>query len=180
MLPFSLHGVDDVAGDFAAIAKEPIDIGGEVLERRQRGLLQALDGEQGNQADHGADPELAKAAVREAEHVVEEAVAFVPKLVIAASHVLHRRGDVDIVLKELDCQTLVDGVFAGEFQGDAEHVEAEHAHPAGAVGLFQNGAVAKARAAIHHADVVQSEKAALENIVPVAVHLVDPPGEIEE
>ena len=45
-----------------------------------------------------------------------------------------------------------------KFDSDGEHVQTEHAHPGRAVRLFQAFAVGQGRAAVKHADVVQSEK----------------------
>src|SRR3712207_7745263 len=48
-------------------------------------------------------------SVRVAEHVVEEFILLVPQLITDAAHLLHRRADVDIVLKELRRERFVGG-----------------------------------------------------------------------
>ena len=117
---------------------------GELRELLDPIRLQPLDGEQRNQADQRADAELVEPAVGIAQHVVEEAVLLVPQLIVAAAHVLHGGGDVDVVLEELDRQPLVDAVLLRQLQGDAHQVQAEHPHPAGGVGLFEHDAVGAA------------------------------------
>src|SRR5205085_5516873 len=62
---------------------------------------------------------------------------------------------------------------------DAHQVQTEHAHPAGGVRLFEPRAVRQRRAAINDRDVIKTEKAALEDVVAFAVHLVDPPSEVD-
>ena len=90
------------------------------------------------------------------------------------------RGDVDVVLEELGRQPLVDAVLLGQLQGDAHQVQAEHPHPAGRVGLLEHDAVGAAFAAVDDGDVVEPEEAALEDVVALAVDLVDPPGEVDQ
>ena len=53
-------------------------------------------------------------------------------------------------------------------------------HPAGAVRLFDGAARGQGLAAIEDADVVEAEKAALENVVAFGVFAVHPPGEVQQ
>ena len=71
-------------------------------------------------------------------------------------------------------------VLARQLEGDGQHVQAEHAHPGGAVGLLEVAAGRQRRAAVEDADVVQPEEAALEDVAAVGVLAVDPPGEVEQ
>ena len=123
---------------------------------------------------------LWKLPVGIAQHVVEEAVLLVPQLIVAAAHVLHRAADVDEVLEELRRHRLVGAVVVRQLQGDAHHVEAEQAHPAGRVGLLEDRAVRQPLAAVDDGDVVEAEEAAFEDVVPLAVDLVDPPREVDQ
>src|SRR5207247_3976182 len=78
-------------------------------------------------------------------------------------------------------QVLVDAVFGRQLQGDAHEVEAVHRYPTRAVGLVDVAAGGELhRAAVEDADVVQPEKAALEDVQALAVLAVDPPGEVEQ
>src|SRR5204863_2456591 len=52
-------------------------------------------------------------------------------------------------------------------------------HPGGAVRLVHVAAIRQFCVAVEYADVVEPEKPALENIPPLDVLAVDPPGEIE-
>ena len=79
-------GVDDPLRQIAAVLQEPVEVGAELLERLDPAPLQPLDGEQRDQPDQRADAKLRhRSAVGIAEHVVEEAVLFVPELVIPRS-----------------------------------------------------------------------------------------------
>ena len=66
-----------------------------------------------------------------------------------------------------------------QFERDAHEVERIHRHPTRAVGLVDETAGRQRRAAIKHADVVESEEAALKNVAALSVLAVDPPGEVE-
>ena len=118
-------------------------------------------------------------AVGQPEHVVEETVLLVPHAGVLAQ-VRHGRGDPQEVLAELQRHVLVVRIGHRQFRGDFEHVLAEQRHPGGAVGLFQVTAGGQRRAAIEHADVVQSQEAALEDVAARTVLAVDPPGEVQE
>src|SRR5262249_28466143 len=54
------------------------------------------------------------------------------------------------------------------------------AHPAGAVRLLEGTTGRQWLAAIEDADVVQSEKTALEHVAPVGILAVDPPSEVQQ
>src|SRR5262249_62245793 len=60
------------------------------------------------------------------------------------------------------------------------HVQAFHAHPAGAVGLFKMPAGWKRCRTIEYTDVVEAEKAALKNVRAVGVLAVHPPGKVQQ
>ena len=81
---------------------------------------------------------------------------------------------------ELERHVRVVRIGHRQLRGDFEHVLAEQRHPGGAVGLFQVAAGRQRRAAIEHADVVQAQEAALEDVASRAVLAVDPPGEVQE
>src|SRR3979411_1922372 len=80
------------------------------------------------------------------------------------------------MFKELRRDIFVNMIFSRELDRHSHQVQAEHSHPTGAVALFEMGAVVKNRVAIEHADIVESEKAALENIFPLGVLAIHPPG----
>ncbi len=57
-------------------------------------------------------------------------------------------------------------------------MQAEHAHPGGAVGLLQVAAGGEGFAAVEDADVVETEEPTLKDVAPGVVLAVDPPGEV--
>ena len=87
-------------------------------------------------------------------------------------------GDGQEVLEELRGDVFVSMIVLRQFERDAHQVQAIHRHPAGAVGLVDIAAGRQRTAAIEYADVVQAEKAALENVAPLRVLAIHPPGEI--
>ena len=127
----------------------------------------------------GSSPTIERArsgqrrAVGHAQAVVVEAVRLVPEL----AHGERDRGEV---LEELERHALVRVVAVGEPERHLEHVEAELAHPGGAVGLLEHAAAGEHRRAVEGADVVEPEEAALEDVVAERVLAVHPPGEVDQ
>ena len=88
--------------------------------------------------------------------------------------------DVDEVLEELRGHALVGRVLARQLERDGEHVQAVHAHPARAVGLFEVSPAGQRRRAIEHPDVVEAEEATMEDVAPLGVLAVHPPREVQQ
>ena len=80
------------------------------------------------------------------------------------------------MLVELDRHVLVRRVDERDLEREVEHVLGIERHPGGAVGLLDVAAGRQRRAAIEDADVVEAQKAALEEVASVAVLAVEPPG----
>ena len=81
------------------------------------------------------------------------------------------------MLEKLGRDIFVNVVLTRELNRDSHQVQAKHSHPTGAVALLEMSSVVKNFVAIEHADVVESKKAALENIFALGVLAVHPPGE---
>ena len=75
------------------------------------------------------------------------------------------RGDPQEMLHKLHGHVFVARVLGGNLHADIEHVLAEECHPGGAVGLFEMAAGGQRRAAVENADVVQTQEAALEDVL---------------
>ena len=153
--------------------------------RQARKALEGLAGDdrdraQGDQPHHRADPQARGRAVRQAEHVVEEAVLVVPHLVVGLADLVHGAGDPEEMLDELQGQVLVAGVARPEDQGQLEHVLAEQGHPGRAVGLLEVAAGRQRGAAVEDPDVVEAEEPAFEQVLAVRVLAVEPPGEVQQ
>ena len=84
------------------------------------------------------------------------------------------------MLEELERDILVAAVVIREPQRHLQHVEAVLRHPRRPVGLLEQFARGQHRRAVEDADVVEAEKAALEDIVPEGILAVNPPGEIDQ
>ena len=134
---------------------------------------------QREQPDHRADLQAVGPPVRQAQHVVEEAVLLVPHpLVLARAD--HPRGDHQEVLDEFHRQAEIGRIGDRQLRADLDHVLAEEGHPGGAVGLLQIAAGRQGRGAVEDPDVVQPQEAPFERIVAGAVFPVHPPVEVEE
>ena len=114
------------------------------------------------------------------QHVAVKLVFFIPKTNALAAEIVHGGRDPEKMLEELRCDIFVNMILARELERDAHQVEGKHSHPAGAVALLEMAAVGKRRVAIEHADVVEPEKTALENIIALGVFAVHPPCERDQ
>ena len=108
------------------------------------------------------------------EPVVEERVVRVVEALM-----LECARDQDELLEELDHHVHVDVVLLRELDRDHEHRQRVVRHPRGAVGLLERNPLREV-GAIDRADVVETEKAAAEDVVAVGVLAVQPPGEVDE
>ncbi len=135
---------------------------------------------QRQQPDHRAHLDALGVAIGQDQYIVEKALLFVPHLILLLAHAVHGAGNPQEVLDELVDELLIVGVMLGEFGRHREHVQTEKGHPRGAVGLFEVPAGGQRRAPVEDADVVQPQKAAVEEVAPGRVLAVDPPVEVEQ
>ena len=105
---------------------------------------------------------------------------FIPHAHAGAADIRHGARDVEEMLEEFRRHIFVGMVVQCQFQGDTHHVQREHGHPTGAVGLVEMPAFRQRRATIEDPDIVQPEETALEDIPPLCVLAVHPPGEVEQ
>ena len=161
---------------------EPLHPPLEARQLFQQLRLQRLDGEQRNQARPSTAPSSGMArAVGQVQHVVEEAVLLVPQSRCRrrrdCSSRARCRGSAPRTcwprLRRPDPRWPAPCAIASRFS-------AVHRHPARAVGLLDVAAGRQRRAAIEHADVVQAEEAALEDVLAFGVLAIHPPGEVQQ
>src|SRR4051794_8249304 len=88
--------------------------------------------------------------------------------------------NVDEMFPELARYVFIDIVLGREFQCDRQHVQTVGRHPARPIRLLDRAARRKRSASIEHADVVETEKSTLKDILPVEILAVHPPGEIQQ
>src|SRR3954447_23981408 len=83
------------------------------------------------------------------------------------------------MLKELGGEVLVDGIMSRQFERRPSHIQAIRGHPCCSVGLLQSEIVRKDHAAIDDTDIVQPEKATLEQVFTAFILPVHPPREVD-
>ena len=167
----------DLPGEVWPVLQEPVHPLLEPLQLGELRLLQHLDRDERHDPDQRPDPERRVAAVH-VELVVVEAVLVRPESRPAER--VDRVRDRDEMLEELGRDVLVRRVLAGQLQRHGEHGVAVEGHPRGAVGLLEVPPGRQRLRAVEHADVVEPQKAAGEQVPPVRVLPVDPPGEVEQ
>ena len=170
----------NVVGHVRMVVDEPLHAPLEPLQPIHDFRLEHLHRKQRHQAHHGAYLEEMVAAIGQMEHVVVKAVLLIPELNALTAAIVHGVGDVNKVLEEFAGHILIGHLFACQLEGDGQHIQAVHPHPTGSVGLLQVPASGQRRRTVKHTDVVQAEKPALENVHPVGVLAVHPPGEVQQ
>src|SRR6185312_12725344 len=91
-----------------------------------------------------------------------------------------RARDRDEVLEELQREIGVRALFFRELARHREHRLAVERHPRGRVGLDQLAAAGQRLAAIEHADVVEPEEPAAEQVIAAGILAIDPPREVDQ
>ena len=102
-----------------------------------------------------------------------------PQPVLPSAHAVERCADVDEVLEEFGGEILVNRILLRQFERDCEQVQAVGRHPARSIRLVELAAQWQAEAPVEHADIVESEKSAFENVVAFDILAVDPPCEVQ-
>src|SRR6516162_2425212 len=119
-------------------------------------------------------------SVRVDDQILEETCVRIPQRYAAIDMSGDGVGDRQELRKRLDGDALVIGIFGRQLEGHHRHVERKHRHPAGGVRLLHAEARRQRLRAVENGDVVETEKATLEDVVPVPVLAVDPPGVIQQ
>src|SRR3990167_8309290 len=83
------------------------------------------------------------------------------------------------MLGEFQSHILIRRIEFRKLEGYLQHVLAEHRHPRCAVRLLEEATRREGRAAVEYSDVVESQEAALEDVLSVTVLPVYPPREVE-
>jgi len=110
------------------IVEEPEHAALEAWEVIHKLPFESLNPQKRNQPHQGADLEIAVIAVGQVQNVVVKAVLLVPEL-DAFPSIVHRLRDVHKVFKKLAGDVFIGGVFAGQLQGDGQHVQAKPTCP---------------------------------------------------
>src|SRR5215472_5412628 len=84
------------------------------------------------------------------------------------------------MFEKLQRQLFVSRVVPRQLDSDLEHGLGEQRHPRRTVGLIHLAAGWQRRAAVEHPDIIEPEKAALEDVTPARVLAVTPPSEVSE
>src|SRR5215469_6622465 len=116
-------------------------------------------------------------SIGKSEEVIIETVFFVPHLIVVIANAIHRIGNPDEVFIETISHVLIDRVVLGEDNGNLKHNLAIQSNPCGAISLFDSSPSGQVRTAIKHTDVIEAQKSPGEDIAPLRVFAVYPPGE---
>jgi hypothetical protein len=93
--------------------------------------LQGFHRKQGNQPDHGPDLQWTACMIRQMQHIVEKAIPVIPQGMPA--DIIHGMRNVHEVLEKFAGDILISVIVSRQLEGDGQHVQAVHAHPARAI-----------------------------------------------
>ncbi|MBP1779914.1 MAG: hypothetical protein H6Q86_5925, partial [candidate division NC10 bacterium] len=110
----------------------------------------------GQQPDHRANLQAFGPPVRQAKHIVKEAVFLIPHSEFL-TRPNHTRGDHEKVLDEFHRETDIGRIGHRQLHADLDHVLTEEGHPGGAIGLFQIPAGRQRRGPVEDPDIVQPQ-----------------------
>ena len=167
----------DEVGQVRAVLQKPGEPCGEVWRLLQLAGMQHLDRVERDKPHHRPHTQRPGRAVRQADHVVEEALFLVPQAAVA--QLRHAFGNQQEVLEKLARDILINPVLPGQHESDPHQVQRVHRHPRRAIGLVERAAGRQRLAAVKQRDVVQAQEATLEDVAVIRVLAVHPPGEVE-
>src|SRR5262249_40286704 len=154
------------------VVEKPVHPASEVWQPFEQVWFDGFHGEQRHQSHKRTHLEALELTRREVEHVIEELVCLVPQWHARATDVVEGFGDIEEMLEELAGDVLVRRIMTGQLQRNGEHIEAVGAHPRGAVRLAEVATCWQRGRPVEDADVVETEKTALEDVVPVRVFAI--------
>src|SRR4029077_6232201 len=135
-------------------------------------------GTERQQANHRADFQPRRIAIRELQHVVVEPICFVPHA--ARPSMVHCVCYPEEMLNELHGDILIARSVGSHLDGNLQHVLAEERDPSRAVSLLQVTARWQGSTAIEDADVVQAKETTLKQVPTEPVFAVYPPTEVQQ
>ena len=113
------------------------------------------------------------------EEVVEEAVRFIPHLIVVIPNAIHRVRYPHKMLQEAVSYFLISGVVFCQNEGDLEHVLTVECHPRRAIRLIKMSAGRQLCTAVENSDVVEPKKAARKDVSTLRIFTVYPPIEVQ-
>src|ERR1700722_9144244 len=173
-------GTVHVFANVRIVIEKPLHALDEAGHASQVFRLECLDGEKWNQTDHGPNFHGNHGALAKMQHVVIETIFVVPQADAVTAHIVHGLGDVNEVLEKFAGDVFVRRIFAGQFHGHGQHIEAEHSHPTGSVRLFDIISRTQRSGAVEDADIVETEKAAFKYVLAFGIFAIHPPGKIQQ
>ena len=174
---FAIH-VTDVAREILAVVDEPAQPFAKAGQAVEHFLIEHFDGEQRNQPDQRTDAQRSGRLSFDQKLIVIKAVLLVPQPVAADG--VHRVDDLHEMLEELRRDVFVSRVGERQFARHRKHRRAVKRHPCGAIRLGERLPARQRPRTVEEPDVIEAEKAAGEDVAPLDVLAIDPPGEVEQ
>src|SRR6266699_4746344 len=84
------------------------------------------------------------------------------------------------MLEKFAGDVFISGIFFRQLESDRQHVQAIHAHPTRAVGLFEVASSGERRRTVKDSNIVEAQESTLKDIRAVRIFAIYPPSEIQE
>src|SRR6266702_4609936 len=94
--------------------------------------------------------------IRPVEHIVEKFVLLIPQPDALTGNIVHRLGNRQEVLEELERNIFIHRIGEREFHSDSHHIQAKHAHPTRTVALLKVTTGGQGSAPVKYANIVQA------------------------
>src|ERR1700761_7893242 len=170
--------IRDQIGQLRTVLEKPLHSRRKLGQKLQHLGFQNQTGKHGNQTHDRMDLQGNVSVIRKNQLIVIELVGLVPQTQPVVSGAIDRASDGKEVIEELHGDVLIRRIMQCQFESRAQQEQTVHRHPAGGVRLVDETAGRQRAAAIEHANVVETQKAALKDVAPLRVLSIDPPCEI--
>src|SRR2546430_206318 len=127
--------------------------------------LDSFHREQRHEAHERSHLQRQISPARRVQDIIVKLVLLVPKTDPAAADIVHCRGDAEKMFEELCGDIFINMILARELNRDPHQVKRKHSHPTGAIALLEMAPIGERGVSVEHTDVVEPEKAALENVL---------------
>ncbi len=159
---------------------EPQQTLAQTLQPFMLALFEHQHGEQRHQTDDGAQAHRFVLAIGTVQHVVEKQVLLIPQAFDAVIDTVDRTSDIQEMLEKLHRNVDVHAIALGQLQPHAHQVQRIGGDPRGAIGLVEQVTRRQRGRAVEQGNIVQAQEAALEQVAPLGILAVDPPGKIQQ
>src|SRR5665213_3337041 len=107
--------------------------------------------------------------------IIKKLVIIIPQSMLIKSF-----GNQHKMFKKFSGRVFKSIIYHSDLQCHVHHIKRIHSHPACSVSLLQPVVSGHFNTSVKYADIIQSQKSSLKDIVATGIFPVDPPGKIDD